>query len=582
VKKMSAHKKRAFVVLGGLLVGFAALSARLHEIQLTKHDLYSNLGRRQHYAEVTVPASRGAIYDTCGRLLVTSVERRSLWADPKLVNDASDSASALSPLLEIDEARLKSVLTKDCRFVWIQRRIDDDLSDRIESLGLGKGIRFSREFKRSYTHSSLCSQVLGFTNVDDEGLEGLEIAFDAHLSGTPGFRTLVREGSSKRRKIADPELTWQNPTPGKSLVLTIDAVIQSIVEEEIEEVYERHQPKAVVCIVTAPNTGHVLAMSTNPSLNPNELSSYTSEQLQELSRNRAITDLYEPGSTFKPITAAACLQSGVANEDTIVDCEGGAYLISRRTLHDVHAYDNLTFSDVIKKSSNIGIAKLGMKLGPERLHAFCLAFGFGNKTGIELRGEAFGMLAPADRWSSYTITSVPMGQEVAVTPLQLVMAYSAIANGGILMRPIVVRQIIDEAGKVTEDFMPRPVRRVIRPEVSRRMCKILAAVTGDEGTGRRAAVEGTVVAGKTGTAQKLDEDGRYSHSKFIGSFVGFAPAENAEVCVLVLVDEPKKKGYYGGVVAAPAVGRIIERSLSYLKGQRLQSSQVNLVSGALQ
>jgi len=577
----SAHKTRAVIVLGAMICGFGALSVRLYVLQLFPPERYARLGQGQHFTKEVVAACRGSIYDARGRLLVQSLRCRSLFADPAIVEDKARAARLIAAATGAGEAEVRQLLARDRRFVWIRRRLPDELAARLQSLTDTAGLGFKEEFRRSYPHGSLGAHVLGFTDVDDRGIEGLERVRDAQLRGVPGYRMLLREGSSQRRRIAAAELDWQRPQAGKKVVLTIDAVVQAIVEDQVQQVWEKHQPNGVVGIVLEPKTGRVLAMADRPGFDPAAVRNYSTEERQARTRNRAVADLYEPGSTFKSFVAAAVLQEGLATEQTKVNCEQGAYRIGRRTLHDAHSYGLLTLAEVIKKSSNIGIAKFGAMLGPQKLYRYCTAFGFGRKTGIELPGEPAGLLAPPQRWTSYTISSVPVGQEIACTPLQLAVAYAAIANDGVLMKPLIVRAVEDPNTGETVDYPPVPVRRVLSSQIAQRMVNILVAVTEPGGTGTRARVPGVAVAGKTGTAQKLDAEGRYSHSKHVGYFVGFAPASDPRACVLVMVDEPTRGGYYGGTVAGPAVGAILQRSLAYLQSRPRPASTVRPVAGGL-
>lgn len=576
-----SHSRRATFVLGAVLLGFGAVTVRLYDIQVWRPHRYTRMARQQHYARVDLPACRGAIYDTRARMLAVSVQCKSLWADPALVKDKDVAARTISEVLGRSERDVRALLERDRRFVWIARRMSDEQAAALSALSKDPGIGFIDEYRRIYPHGRLANQVLGLTNIDNQGLEGLELMFNARLRGVPGYQVLVRAATSQERTFLVPGLPSQRPVAGDHLVLTIDAVIQAIAEEALDTLCEKFQPHGAAAVAVEPRSGHILAMAIRPTLDPAAVGTYTSTELHERSRLRAITDMHEPGSTFKAVTLAGVLQEGLVDESTRVFCENGAWTVGRRVLHDAHPYGALTVTEVIKKSSNIGATKLGVMLGPERLHRYCQAFGFGEKTGIELPGEVAGMLAPWQRWTSYSITSIPMGQEIACTPLQLVMAYAAIANGGVLMKPVIVRQFVNpDTGKVTERKSVE-VRRVLRPDIARRVTQVLCTVTEEGGTGYQARVPGVAVAGKTGTAQKLDENGRYAHDKHVSYFVAFAPADDAKLCVLVMADQPAKGGYYGGTVAAPAVGAILRKSLAYLQSVSDEAAPGRQIAGVI-
>ena len=553
------QKVRCYVAYLILVLLFVALMVRLVWIQCVRHEKYAAYADRLHHTRITLPARRGLIVDRNGRTLAITTEVNSVFADPAAVRDKDRTASVLAAVLGGDVQEIRGKLDRKKRFVWIQRKVPEPQAEAISKQSLS-GIGFVKEDKRSYACGRLACHVLGFVDLDNVGREGIELLFDSCLSGTPGSREVNQDG--KRKHLGGPNLSYKPPTHGYSIVLTIDAVIQEILEEELDLACVKFRPIGACGVVISPATGEILAMASRPAYDPNLYGKYPIESL----RNRAITDSYEPGSTFKPLVAAAGLEEKVVDVDTLFNCHHGEFRVGARVIHDHHPYVELPFSDVVIKSSNIGMAQIGLLLGQDKLYECVQRHGFGKRTGIELPGEVSGLVSPLKKWTSYSITSIPMGQEIGVTPLQMVTAFAAYANGGMLLMPRVVKGVADNSGKRIQKLFPVPikVRRVCRPFVARgKMDPILTRVVG-EGTGRNAACRAYLVAGKTGTSQKLDENGAYSHSKYVGSFIGYAPASDPAICVLVMLDEPKGQ-YYGGTVAAPVVGNVIKRTLGYLR-----------------
>ncbi|NOZ20297.1 MAG: penicillin-binding protein 2 [Planctomycetes bacterium] len=540
-----------------MILVFGGLLTRLFWIQCVKYEKYIEYSRGIHVKRVPLPARRGLILDRNGRTLAITTEVKSVFADPKLVRDKNRTASVLAAVLGKNVHEIRKMLDKDTRFVYIKRKISEQQAAAIARQDL-PGVGFKKEDKRSYPCGLLACHVLGFVDIDNVGRDGIELLFDQLLSGKPGFREVNQDG--RRNDMGGADLRHRSPTHGYSIVLTIDSVIQEIAEEELDAACIRWQPAGASVIVMSPVTGEVLAMASRPAFDPNRFSKYPLGNL----RNRAITDCYEPGSTFKPIVAAGGLAEGVVDLDTIFNCYNGVFRYGSRVLHDHHPYSELSFHDAIVKSSNIALAQIGLAMGEEKLYRWVARYGFGKPTGIELPGEASGILRPLKKWSSFSLTSVPMGHEVAVTPIQLVRAFSVYANGGMLLMPRVVRGVADNSGKRIQKVFPVSVkvRRACSPEIARGKINPILVDVVREGTGKNARSRHYQVAGKTGTTQKL-VNGRYSHSKYIGSFVGYAPAADPAVCVLVMMDEPQG-AYYGSTVAAPSVGKIIERTLSYL------------------
>jgi cell division protein FtsI (penicillin-binding protein 3) len=564
-----ATRCRAAVLGIAFFALFFVLLARLYAIQINGSENHRARREAQTKAMLAVERPRGTVCDVRGQVLALSAPVESAWADPSAFGE-DERGDAARELAEILGLRAEDVLEKISRpgrrFVWLKRRLSTGeleayriLSDRppfkVSRNASSPKIGLIPEYARRYPNGPLMSHVLGFFSGDPSMHEGVERVADDWLSGE---RTVFPVSVDGRRRVLDAPLM---KLAGADVHLTLDLLLQRVVEEELDAVCAEFTPKWAAAVVMDPRTGAVLAISSRPTFDPNTAGLAPAEAR----RNRAITDPYEPGSTFKPFLMAYALGLGLVTPKTKFDCENGLWKHGPRLLHDHHPYGMLTLAEVIIKSSNIGAAKLGaLVMGKERLHECMSRFGFGVRSGIDLPAEDAGRLFPLSRWSIYTVTSVPMGHEISTTPLQLVAAMSAIANGGMLLRPRVIGRVVEADGTVLVENGREVVRRVLSREAAGKAAEILARVV-KEGTGKKAAVEGVAVAGKTGTTQKVDpETGRYSHERFIASFVGFAPAEAARLCVAVVVDEPHGS-YYGGSVAAPAVGRIIRRGLVYVR-----------------
>lgn len=489
-----------------------------------------------------------------------TVDGSRLLVATRLVDDPDILARQLAPVLGRSWTEVRSLIAPRRSFLWVKRWVSPSEAEAVRKAAL-PGVEFREEYKRFYPHDSAgCPQVVGWRGRDNVGLGGIELAWDASLAGKPGERWTLRDARQQRI----PSLgEIENPArPGHDVITTIDTTLQFIAEQQLDEVVRQWSPKAATCVVMDPRTGEVLALACRPTFNPNYAWNFPADS----QKNRAITDPSEPGSTFKGIVFAGVIDERLYAPSDSLDCEGGSYTLPwGRTIHDHSPYGLLTLTEVITKSSNIGMAKLGMRLGARRMHEVVTAFGFGSPTGIGLPGESAGILRPLRDWTLDSTPSIAFGHEVSVTPMQLATAYCAIANGGWLLKPQVVLRVVDEKGNVVESTETTIVRRVIQERTARATQEVLVAVV-DKGTGSKAQVRGYSVAGKTGTAQKLLPDGRYSHEKYVSSFVGFAPAYDARVLVLVSVDEPRGEGIlYGGTVAAPHVGAILAKALRHLE-----------------
>jgi cell division protein FtsI (penicillin-binding protein 3) len=561
---------RVLVLAGLLALGFTGVVGRLGWLQIVRHADLAALAERQYSRTVVLQAQRGPIVDRQGAPLATSSPAESLFAQPRAVGDPVRVAARLAPLLEATERELHAALTSGKSFVWLRRRLPPAIVAAVKALR-EPGLGFLPESLRLYPNRELAAQVIGFEGVDG-GLEGVERAFDDALSGTPG-KAVVGRDALGRDVVAETVL--QEPLPGHGVMLTLDRTIQYLAEREIDAAWRRTQAKAAMVVALEPRTGDVLAIAVRPTFNPNTFLDVPS---RDHWRNRAVTDPFEPGSTFKVILAAAALEEGVIRPDDRIWAENGSITIARTTIRDWKKYGWLTFAEVLQNSSNVGSIKVGLALGRERYYRYMTAFGFGAPTGVGLAGESRGQLRDPQRWSGLSLPTMSIGQEVSVTALQMVAAFGAIANGGTLMQPRLVRALFDAQGRETRRFEPRPVRQVISPETARTLTRLMTQVVA-AGTGHNAAIAGYDVAGKTGTAQKLDPvTRRYSRKPGVLSFVGFAPADEPRVVMLVMLDEPKGEKW-GSEAAAPIFSAIGGEVLRYLEVPPRDTVPLHIVSG---
>jgi cell division protein FtsI (penicillin-binding protein 3) len=483
----------------------------------------------------------------------------SVFADPTEIENISKTTSQLSKTLKLNPTKLNKLLSKNKRFVWIKRKISDDEFNSLTKLSL-KGIYTKHEYQRFYPNKKLCSHILGFTSIDENGLEGIELSFDKVLAGKAGYKLIARD--ALQRQIITPDTEIQFPRHGDNVMLTIDTNIQRFAEEELKIAFEKWKPASITAIVMDPMNGEILAMANCPDYDPNHFRKFPADSR----RNFAITDFYEPGSLIKPIIVSGILEKGLITPDDVIFCNNGLCEIDGRVLHDAHGYGNLSVSEIITYSSNIGMAKLGMRMGKENMYEYLSKYKFGERFGIELPGEAGGIFRPLKQWSNkYTLVSISMGHEIAVTPLQFITTFCCIPNGGLLLRPKIVKSIIGNDNKTKEKFQtPQIEKRTMSSNVARNIVNPILMKVVTEGTGKNSLLSEYEVAGKTGTSQKTYSSGQYSHEKYVGSFIGYAPARNPRICVLVMVNEPQNGAYYGGTVAAPVVKEIIKQSLFYL------------------
>lgn len=548
----SALVGRLIIVFALFGVWAAVITGRLVKLQVLEGPRFRQQAEAQQQGFVEVSAKRGDILDRRLEELAISVRADSVFAHPSQVQDPLRTAEMLAPLLEMPAAEVHRKLTESTGFVFLKRRVPADNARQIRELKL-PGIGTQEDASRIYPGGSLAGHVLGFVGTDNRGLAGLEHAYGEELSGRRSRIDLLVDARrhSYQRHASSEE------TAGKILVLTLDRGLQHIAETGLRQTVESTRALNGSIILLDPQTGEILAMASYPEFNPNRFNEYSPDVL----RNRAILDLYEPGSTFKVISHASLLNEKLVDPDEIVDCSAGTARIANKVYKEAkRSYGLLTVREVMAKSSNIGTVKLALRLGPERMYEYLKRFGFGEKTGIDLPGEEVGLLRPTSQWSKISIGALSIGQEVGVTPLQLVRAVAVAANGGFLVRPYLVQRILSPQGDTVRETQPE-LRRILEPETAETLRGMLQEVV-EHGTGKTAALRGYSAAGKTGTAQKI-VDGVYSRSKYVASFAGFAPAKQPRLMCLVVINEPTGIPY-GGHVAGPAFKEIMERSLLYL------------------
>ncbi len=556
-KSINWTRARIFIVFVLLFLCFPFIFLRIVQLQLVKKDELSRLASKQHQSIITFIPKRGTIYDFKGNNLAVSIDVDSVYARPPEVKNPSQTAKKLANILDLNKGALIKKLKTKKGFVWVKRKVTPKQTTRIKESGL-KGIHFVKESRRFYPHSHLAAHLVGFVGIDSKGLEGIEAKYDGILSGNATRLILGRDAFGR-------EIITEIPIPGKSpenynLYLTIDTNIQYIVEKELKRAVEGQGAKKGMGVVMDPGTGKILAMANYPSFNPNRFGDTSPKTW----RNRVVTDVFEPGSVFKVFLTSTALEEKVAKRHDIFFCENGAYVLSGKTIRDVKKYGWLSLEHIIKYSSNIGAVKIAERVGRKKFYQYIRGFGFGHKTGIDLPGEAMGIIRRPKTWSKVALGNIAFGQGIAATSIQLITATSAIANGGKLLRPYVVDRIVDSKGKMISQSHPVIIRRVLSEEVAEIMTSILTGVVRKGGTGTRAALSYYEAAGKTGTAQKVDSlVGGYYEDRFISTFVGYVPSNQPRLVILVVIDEPQGIPY-GGRVAGPVFKNIAERSLQYL------------------
>jgi cell division protein FtsI/penicillin-binding protein 2 len=602
--------RRVLVLMLVVGAAFAGLGYRLVDLQVLRHDELAKLAQDNTQREFRQPPRRGDILDARGNLLATSVPVKTVCADPSLIgNRQAAIAHALAPLLQMSEGDLCQKLfprlsknekgqavTNNLHYVRLQKNVTEETWQKIKlamsqlSFGVDetKLAKTDRQFlnnlrqyaifadpdqMRVYPNGPLAAQVLGFSGVEEfkldghpvsqiAGRDGIELALNSDLGGVAGWR--VTETDRQQHELVALRDEDVQPRDGLNVVLTIDAAVQHILESELADAMKEHEPVSITGIVTRPRTGEILAMASLPDFDPNNPGAASPDAL----RNRVISDVMEPGSTFKTIVISGALNEHVVSLNDTVFCENGVFHYGGITLHDAEHdhFGNLTVQQVLEKSSNIGASKIGIKLQAPRLYDYMTRFGLGAQTGIPLPNEssAQNFVRPPDKWGKYSIAQIPMGQGVAVTRLQMAMAVSAMANGGVLMRPMLVKRLQDRDGNVVQQYEPQTVRRVISEGTAKEMVEALKTVVSDDGTAPQARMANYVVAGKTGTAQKV-VNGTYSNDKFVITFIGFFPADDPQICISIVMDAPKEGGHaFGGALCGPVFREVAERCASYL------------------
>ncbi len=538
----------------GLLLFFGVIAARLVWIQVIQSHKYKEIAKRQYEVNVPLLAERGKIYDRNGKILVSSTMAVSYAADPKVLGANAEKVAERFALVfgKSRESYLAKLRKKASRFVWLERRASPQTAARISAKDFD-GLIPTDEPKRIYHYDHVAGQTLGFTDVDNNGLSGVELEFDKELKGRDGYIIMQRDGLGRKRPVVDyPRV---EPVNGDNIVLTIDLDMQSVAEEELRKGVERNNATGGLVVMMEPTTGEVLTMANYPNMDPNQ---YRSAD-PSATKNRIITDMFEPGSVFKIVTVSAALEHDVIAPHQKFFAERGKYKPKGRPtpITDVHEYGTITFREGMELSSNIAMAKASDIIGAEKLYTMARAFGFGMKTDFELPGEVSGQLKKPLEWSRTTLNTMAYGYEVGVTPLQIAAAYAAVANGGTLMKPYIVKQILNEHNEVTEETSPRTIRRVVSKSTADTVRDFLRGVV-ERGSGVPAKSASVLLAGKTGTSRKI-VDGKYSTSSYTASFVGIFPADDPQVVCLVMLDNPKALGYYGGYTSAPIVKNIAEK-----------------------
>jgi cell division protein FtsI (penicillin-binding protein 3) len=544
------------MVIGGLFtLFFIVIGVKATYLQVFRGSWLSQKAADQYEVSYKSAGKRGTIFDRNLREMAVSIDVESIAAHPRQIENPKKAAGSLSKILDMNRKTLAKKLQSKKKFVWVQRMVTPKEAEAVKKLDIG-GLDFIAEHKRFYPNKTLAAQLIGFTDIDDHGLEGLEFYYNDVLSGSVVEYTVLRDARGQGFEAENPS---GSTSSGKNLVLTIDSTIQYIAEKALAESVKEFSAKSGMAVVMDPRTGALLAMAQIPLFNPNALSGSN----RKVWRNRIITDPFEPGSTMKIFSAAAAIESGSCSSSSIFYCENGAYRMGNHIIHDSHEHGWLSLQQIIKYSSNIGAVKFSAVTGSQYLFKTLQRFGFGEETGIDCPGETAGSLAPYQRWTKVDAGTIAFGQGVSVSALQLIAAISAVANKGILMKPYAVQAITDYHGRLIKSFAPKIVRRAISEKTAGTLTRIMQTVVTQGGTGVNAALDGYSACGKTGTAQKIDENGRYSNEKFIASFVGFAPIEAPKIAVLVVVDEPQKE-HYGSEVAAPAFKTIAQKTLDYM------------------
>lgn len=562
-----ASRKRTVILNTIIIFSFIAVFFRLADIMILKNKFYTGKAKSQQIKTEDIQARRGNIYDRKGREIAINLEMESLYCDPEEAGTNPANVKHLSSILNVEPKAIQAKLTQQKRFVWVDRKLSLETADRVRKLKM-KGFGFMAEAKRFYPRGSLASHIVGAVGKENQPLEGIELNYDKYLR-TSGSKVQVARDASGR--VLSTGMVME--TKGNDIILTIDEGLQYIAEKELDKAMLKWRSVAATAIMMDPFTGEILALASRPAFDLNDIMGAVKNDV----RNRAITDIYEPGSTFKVVAGTAAIEEKLFPAGQTFDCSRGSIEVGGKNIKDVHKHGLLSFEEVIQKSSNVGTIMIGMKLGKERIYDYAKRFGFGDRTNIDLPGEVSGWIRKPEKWSATSLGAITIGQEVAVTPLQVLRAYSAIANGGYLVQPHLVSQILTPEGQQVFSFSPDQKKRIISENTAAAMRDILKTVVEEGGTATSAAIDGNKVAGKTGTAQLVDQrTKRYSKDRFISSFVGFVPADNPKIAMIIVVHEPKGQ-IYGGVVAAPVFKAVADQALSYMNVPRDDSSGKNVL-----
>jgi cell division protein FtsI/penicillin-binding protein 2 len=543
---------------------FSLFSFRLVYLQMIKHDEYAGLAAEKHVYKQPIFAERGTILDANNEVLAHNTPVETVVADATHINNRDALIPLLRDALDIPAGELSEKLEGERRYIVLKREVPiaaaTALREKLRAQNL-RGIYFERDTTRIYPNGSMLCHVIGFTDFEHRGIQGVESSMEEYLHGQDGYRFI--EHNRAGQEIVLYRGQERTPRDGYQVHLTVDLNLQNIVENEIDAAVREYNPQKATIILMRPQTGEILAMANRPNFDLNLRSEAKPEQM----KNRAIIDMMEPGSTFKIVTAAAALNEKKVRPDTTIFCENGIWNFGGRPLHDHKAYADLSVQDILVKSSNIGAAKLALSIGDQKFYEYIRRFGFGDRTGIELPGEIPGVIRPPQLWSGISITRIPMGHEVGVTPLQMMVAMATIANGGKLVTPRIVKSVTTGDGKTITTFSPTVLRQVISPETAAQVGNALRGVVSDRGTAAAAAVPGFTISGKTGTAQKVDPKGGYEQGKYVVSFSGYLPSDHPEFVGIVVLDDAKTSKpelNYGGLVAGPIFSRIAEKAARYL------------------
>jgi len=561
---MNPNSRNRCVLVCAAFIGlFSIFSFRLIYLQAIKHDEYAGLAAEKNVYKQIIYAERGVILDTNQEVLAHNIPVEKIVADASHLNNWEAAIALLHNELGIPPAQLTEKLNSERRYIVIKRGVSGHAASALrEKLRSGnlRGIYFEHDSTRIYPNGSMLCHVIGFTDFDHRGIQGVEASMEQYLRGQDGYRFI--EHNRAGQEIVPYRGQERPPRDGYQVHLTVDLGLQNIVENEIDAAMQQYSPQKATIILMRPQTGEILAMANRPHFDLNLRSEAKPEQM----KNRAIIDMMEPGSTFKIVAAAAALNERKLRPDSSIFCENGLWNFGGAALHDHRAFSYLSVRDILIKSSNIGAAKLALTVGEQKFYEYIRRFGFGERTGIELPGEINGLIRPPQSWSKISITRIPMGHEIGVTPLQMTVAMATIANGGKLIMPRIVKSITTAEGK-TSSFSPIVLRQVVSSETAKEIGDALRGVVSDSGTAAAAAVPGFTIAGKTGTAQKVDPRGGYEQGKYVVSFAGYLPADHPEFVGLVVLDDAhtsKPELNYGGLVAGPIFSRLAEKAARYL------------------